>query len=549
LKGGAKREMQNTIKLYGQFEKNEDFNFKNSTFEIVKMRIHGLGKNPNKSNITKEAFNQAYEGIFGIPIVAKYTEDNDTYGNDGDLTSHNQIIKKDKDGNYILVYDTVPLGFISPTSTIELEEVEENNIKRVYIVVDQVVLWKRYDSTKKIIEWLDNDIIPKVSMEIGDVDGVIDDGYFQIDKYEYQSVCALGSNIEPCFPNCDIQTFVNNDNKNNIFNDLYKEMLKEYSKQNKDNIFNIIDESKKGGIENVKEKMELLKKNGIKAEDLNFSIDDITLDELAEKVKDFISKADGKSKKTSKEKIKDNAFSLTNEQFVQELSNQLSNEKIADDWGYEYSRYSYLDYKDTIVYAWDRSDNWLLYGLSFTINKDSVIIDFDSVKRYKFEPVPFEDGDINIFELYPQLAIDYSVQVKEKELQKKFEVDKNTAVQEVQTKLDTTDKDFQVVKDENAILSEFKSNIEKKKREILENEVYVKFEKLNGVESYENLKKESIKYSIEELEEKCVYIAFKNNVSLFEKVKDNNLTKISIDKKESSDDLPYGGLIDRYKNK
>jgi len=100
-----------------------------------------------------------------------------------------------------------------------------------------------------------------------------------------------------------------------------------------------------------------------------------------------------------------------------------------------------------------------------------------------------------------QVGKDYSVQVKEKELQKKFEVDKNTAVQEVQTKLDTTDKDFQVVKDENAILSEFKSNIEKKKREILENEVYVKFEKLNGVESYENLKKESIKYSIEELEE------------------------------------------------
>lgn len=216
--------MPKTIGLQGMFFESDNQD-SNSTFYKVSIRVHGLGKNANGSDITDSAYANATPTIKGIPIVAKFTEEVDMYGNDGDLTAHNQMIVKDKkNGGYAVKYDTVPLGFVHPDANITTEDVEESDGRvRTYIKADKVILWKRYDATQKIIEWLDSGIVPKVSMEIGNVNGQVNDGYFQIDSFEYESICALGSDVMPCFDKADIMQF-----ENKSFNKLYQEMINEY---------------------------------------------------------------------------------------------------------------------------------------------------------------------------------------------------------------------------------------------------------------------------------------------------------------------------------
>jgi len=509
------------IKLFGKFEKSEK-NIDNSTFETVSIRVHGLGSNANNSDITNKAFDKASSSIYGIPIVAKYTTENDIYGKEGDLTSHNQILRKDKDGRYVLQYDTVPLGFLSPNSNIYQEDVQEDDgTIRTYICADEIILWKRYDSTKKIINWLEDGIIPKVSMEIGDVDGFINEnGFFEISSYEYLAICALGSDVEPCFDKADIQMF-----SEQSFNDLYKEMVCSFNKQ-----FN----KKEGGIDSVDKKLKLLKKYNIEQKDLDFSIEELSIEDLETKIKEFVEK-----------------FSLTAEQFREELINALSKEKFEDDWGWESSAYVYMDYneKSKEVYAFDVKDNWKLVGFNYSLDGDTVVVDFESKKRKKFEIVDFDEGSTEL-SLFPQEAIDYAKKIKEKELQEEFASEKNKiekAKDEIQSDFEEVKKEFQLFKDENQRLKDFEAKTLKEKREAEESELFGKFSKLNGIEEYEDLKKNSGNYSIEQLEKEIAFVAVKNDM-VFSK-KDPEKNKITLNYNHGLDNKPYGGIVEKLLKK
>ena len=536
--------MANTIKLNGKFEKTEK-TFNNSTFEIVKIKVHGLDKNDNKSNITESAFNSARDSIYGIPIVAKYIEDTDAYGNEGDLTSHNQVVSKDENGNYIISYDTVPLGFISPTSNIYTEDITEpNGNVRTYIVADEVVLWKRYESTQKIIEWLDNGETPKVSMEIGNIDGIVDDsGYFTINAFQYESVCALGSNISPCFKMADIQRF-----SKQTFMELYQEMLGEFKKiqLQKNHTSSEVDiyenkNNQEGGKEYV-EIEKLLQEFNLKVEDLNFSIDGLSVEDLRIKLEEFTAKSeDGADNDDNKKE-----FALLSSEFVSELVSKLQSEKIKDKWDYEYSRYSYVDYKENIVFAYDRKDNWKLYGFNFTQNNDSVTIGFDSKKRMKFDIVEFVgETDTIIFEVYPKEAIEYAEQLKERELKENFDSEQ-----------ENLNKEFSDLKAENERLASFEKETLEEQRKFQENELFGKYIALEGVQAYEDLKNNSKTFSIEELTKELKVIAFDNNVAFSAKNIDNQsnsngtkMAKVNLDKEDDVEVEPYDGFISTYAKK
>ena len=219
--------VDNRIALKGYFEGIEDYN---ESFKKVKIKVHALGKNKNYSNILPSAFEKAKESIYNIPIVAKYNSGKDKYGLNGDLESHNTILEADRNGNLIIKQDTYPIGVVSSNANITFEDINEGSeenpdIKR-YIVVDNVFLWKRYDATQKIEEWLENGIVPHVSMEIGSIVGDMDsDGYFTIIDYKYEAICALGSEIEPCFPMAQIENY----NKQS-FSEQFYEMINELKK-------------------------------------------------------------------------------------------------------------------------------------------------------------------------------------------------------------------------------------------------------------------------------------------------------------------------------
>lgn len=200
--------VKNNLTFNGSIASFEDHN---SSFFRVKIKLIAFGYNANGS-----AFNQitsrAKNSLKMIPIVAKYNSDYDAYGNIGDLEGHNAVLRKDKNDEYEMHMDTYPFGTTSSDTTFSLEEVNEGteidpNIK-TYVVIDNVYLWKRYDATKKITEWISQGIVPKISVEIDNVNGQFDsNGYFQIEDFEFQAIAALGSEVQPCFPRAEIELY------------------------------------------------------------------------------------------------------------------------------------------------------------------------------------------------------------------------------------------------------------------------------------------------------------------------------------------------------
>lgn len=186
-----------------------DETYENSQWLKTRIRTFAFSRNRNGSDILNSSltnFSKAHSSIGAMPVVAKYNGEKD------DLEGHNVILREDKNGEYEIFHDTDALGFTSPTATFYLEEVNEGTEAdpdfKTYVVIEDVYLWKRFDATKKIIEWLKDGIFPKVSMEIDQVEGEFDeDGYFQIHDFVFTGIAALGSDVEPCFPKAEIQTY------------------------------------------------------------------------------------------------------------------------------------------------------------------------------------------------------------------------------------------------------------------------------------------------------------------------------------------------------
>lgn len=209
-------------KLSGHFEVDETF--ENENWIRTKIRTFAFGKNRNGSDIISsslEEFGKARKSIGAIPIVARYNDVKD------DLEGHNVIMRKNKDDEYEIYHDTDALGFTSPTANFYLEEVNEgtemNPDYKTYITIDDVYLWKRFDATKKILEWKEEGIPAKVSMEIDNVEGQFDkEGYFSISDFIFTAIAALGSDVEPCFPKAEIQLYTVNDFKSDLKQLMYE---------------------------------------------------------------------------------------------------------------------------------------------------------------------------------------------------------------------------------------------------------------------------------------------------------------------------------------
>lgn len=195
-----------------------DETYENNSWLRVKIRTFAFGKNRNGSNILDSSFTnftKAKRSVGAVPIVAKYSGESDN------LEGHNVALRKNKDDEYEIFHDTDALGFTSPTANFYLEEVNEGTEAspdyKTYVVIEDVYLWKRFDATKKIIEWLKEGTIPSVSMEIDEVEGRFDsDGYFQIHDFSFIGIAALGTDVDPCFKKAEIQMYTTNEFRSDL---------------------------------------------------------------------------------------------------------------------------------------------------------------------------------------------------------------------------------------------------------------------------------------------------------------------------------------------
>lgn len=477
------------------------------------LRIAYPGDNRNGSHISKETFEKCINTIFNCPVVCNYDRETDSLG------GHDVEVVRDDDGNIRMVNITDPIGCVPESSKIFWEEVEEEDgTVREYLCAE-VLLWKRQEAYQKIKK----DGITKHSMEITVKDGKNIDGVYHILDFEFTAFALIG--VEPCFESSCLNTFSRKDFKQQLSEMMteLKELFSVIEKLNAVNAPNNGDDyinnnfSTEGG-EQVLDRNELLAKYGIDAESLDFSIEDFTIEELEEKFKAM--------QETEPEDKPAEDFALMSN-IVDEIVRQLSEIKIQKDWG-ETNKYWFVDcdLEAKEVYCWDTED-WLLYGFTYSMDGDAVIIDFESKKRKKYVIADFEGEQ-------PSPIADVFAQMEEK-------LENNAGWE---AKYHAASDTITSMEEELAELRKFKTDAENAAVAAEREKVFAQFEDLNGVEAFEALRENCDTYEVSELEEKCFAIRGRQGIQA-NFSRDTTVPKLKIDT-QHNETLPYNGVFEKY---
>ena len=493
----------------------------NSSFDTGVLRIAYTGANRNGSFISKETFERCIDTLYNCPIVCHYDRETDSIG------GHDMELVTNEDGGMRLVNMTVPIGVIPESSKYFWSVVEEEDgTEHEYLCAD-VLIWKRQEAYKKIKE----DGITAHSMELTVKDGEMEGGLFVIKDFEFTAFCLLGDEHEPCFESSALGLFS------------YDEMKKQMAEMMSDlkNEFSLVvppvgDNDKhpqnhpmEGGEKVLNEKLALVAEYGFEVENLEFSIEDLTLEELREKfeaMKPDEPVADPVVEEPVEPKVD---FALAG-QIREEIYNALSVEKIECCWG-EMTRYHYVDHDHEAlqVYCYDAED-WKLYGFAYSMNGDNVVIDFDSKKRMKFAIVDFDEGEqsapfASVFE----------------EITKQYTANDTQWSEKYQTASDT----ITSMENELGTLRQFKTDTEAATLAAAQEEVFAQFEDLVGVEEFDALREHCAEYELDALEEKCYAIrGRKGTTAKF--TAESKPPKLKVDKTNPVSNDPYGGLFARY---
>lgn len=379
------------------------------------------------------------------------------------LGGHDMELVHSEDGSSKIVNLTAPVGVIPESANVWFEEFEEEDGVSHEYLCAEVLLWKRQEAYEKIKK----DGIAAHSMEITVKSGNLKNGIYQIDDFEFNAFALIG--VEPCFELSSLEVFDFKNQMSDMMQDL-KETVKS---------FGLNTTNTKGGNPDM-------------------------------------------SKKTENKKD----FSLI-ENLLKEIRRELDKDIVPHDWG-DAPRYDYidLDTKKSEVYALDTLD-WLLYGFSFSLNGDAVLIDFDSKKRKKFVIADFEGAEGENTQNAPALPVFALMEERMKSLNKR-----GTELEEKFSELEE--------------LRKFKADAEAQKAEKERNEVFSRFEDLNGIEAFEALKNNSGELAVNEIEEKCFAIRGRNAEKLNFANKGTS-PKLKVEKADLSAE-PYGGLFIKYSN-
>ena len=496
----------------------------NSSFDSGILRIAYTGENRNGSAISKDVFERCIKTIFNCPIVCNYDRESDTLG------GHDMEVVREKDGALVLVNITTPVGCIPESAKVFWENVTEDDGTVHEYLCAEALLWKRQEAYRKIKK----DGIVAHSMEITVKDGETINGVYHIKDFEFTAFALIG--VEPCFESSSLEMFSKRDFKAQL-SEMMLELKESFNLVNTSN--NGVDNTKSQnysmeGGEQVLDKNELIAKYGIDVETLDFSIEDFTVEELEEKFKAMqAAEPEGSEPEvaptatTTAEGNADNFALMSN--IVDEIVRVIDAVKVQREWG-ECNRYWFVDcdLEASEVYVWDTND-WLLYGFAYTMDGDTVNIDFDSKARKKYVIADFDEGEqaspfATVFAQMEQRIQDNA------EWEAKYQTASGT-IASMTTELDE--------------LRKFKANTESIAAQNERDEVFAQFEDLAGVEAFETLRDNCADYDVETLEEKCYAIrgrqaAISGKFSLEPKA-----PKLRVEH-EHTENAPYGGLFEKY---
>ncbi|MDD4760742.1 MAG: hypothetical protein PHU66_08045 [Bacteroidaceae bacterium] len=507
-------------------------------FKRVRIYVMHDQLNFNNSFFGMESIEDAKDSICNIPILAfiKQVDGSDEV----DFGGHEiEIILTE--GDYKVRYLGRPIGVIpSDNNNYHYESIDE----KTYVVVDGYI-WVDY--ANEALDILERDKEKPHSMEIKVLSYSYNsqNKYTEITKYLYTGLTLLGSDVTPAMVNSKATLFSKCDSSDSwqkMINELALSFTKEFPQ--KDNVDDIISVQK--GDDLVDEKLKMLESFSVLKKDIEaFGVDleNISLDELKVKIEEY-----------QKQKANTDQFTLTSEQLKDELRIELSKEKHIDDWGYKCRRYWYVDHFDSLVIAEDCAENYKLFAFTYSVSDDKVIIDFNSKKRYKITYVPFEDeAKITEFTLITKERSDYELDIKQKELQKGFAVEKETLIKDFEAKLQEVNDKYSQLENQNKELQEYKQNKLNEERELAEKELFSHFSKLLTEDELQPIKDQSSQFTISELKKELYILVGKKNSKFTankQEIKESKFTRIPINTdNDNKYSKSYEHLIQQYINK
>ncbi|AXF52474.1 MAG: hypothetical protein [Caudoviricetes sp.] len=177
----------------------------NPLVSSCEIKVLYVGKNRNRSYISKEVATEMSKTLRGSPIVGYFREDKDDFRDHG-----NELILND-DGVKFNV-KTKPYGFVAPDAKVWFKEFEDtddfgNKVTREYLMTTGYLWTEQFEESKRVIE----EGRPH-SMEL---DGNTLDGkwsedsksgieFFIINDAIFSKLCILGKDVEPCFEGSSI---------------------------------------------------------------------------------------------------------------------------------------------------------------------------------------------------------------------------------------------------------------------------------------------------------------------------------------------------------
>lgn len=532
----------------------------NSSFDKGVLLVAYHGQNRNDSFISKQTFEDCIHTIYNCPIVCNYQRESDTIGgHDVDVVKVNDVVR--------LINVTQPVGVVPESAKWWWQEVtEENGEIHEYLCVE-VLLWKRQEAYLH----LKTNGVTDQSMELTILNGRLDEqNIYHISQFEFTAFCLLERD-EPCFESAGLETF-----SRNYFTEQYTAMMEDFKREfTKVNAAPAEDvdtkNHSKGGVEEMNV-VEMLAKFGLSEEDIDFEIDGMTVEEIEAKFAEIkaakesaeCSFSEDESEEPDAEgsesengepdsepeadpdeapeeeheedgpeggddddppKKKTDVYSLTNSQLFDELFRAVRGFKVQHPEYGEVSKYWMIDFdaEKREVYVEDAMD-YRLYGLTYTMEGDTPVIDFESRRRKKVEYTDWAEGgaEFSLQRVVEEVSERYSGKISELEK-------------------------------ENGELKQFKNERLDEERRAQNEAVLKQFAELAGNDKFEELKalveKDCYCLSVEDLEDKCFAIRGRCGTAQFSM--NGGSGRLPVEKtNDIPGDEPYGGVFIRFgKNK
>lgn len=519
------------------FSKTGEVDGKETRFINITIDVLHTGDNLNGSTFSKEVVDRELESIKNTPILG-YIEQNNA--GDLDFKGHEYDIRIDEDG-IKYVYAGSAYGVIPESCNPRwVNRDDGTGTMRDYLRVDGL-LWTKFEDACDIFE---SDDVKAQSMEIKNLKGTVDDrGYYVVSDFDFDGCCILSTTNPSIRPAMTGSTAVANFSAETVAGEI-KNMLDEYTALQKSQ------SSKEAEIDNfakgedvLEKKNEILANYGIDASTLDFSLEDVTIEELEEKCKAMSAMAIGPetaAQNTDIDNEPSQQFTLTDGQRREEICDAVTAEKYTDRWGDEWSRYWLQDIQENRAIVLDTQD-WKTYALPFAMDGDNVKVDFDGKKRVKVVYEDWEEGsaESGLPVLYEKLC--EKVDTAKGEVKKASE-----EYAEIKAQFDEMQPKFDAYV---AAEAQAKKALESEKREKL---FGIMDKQLDGVEEYSKLKKnEDMEFTA--LQDECYKLLGKKAATEFSyvvpKEKKGEIEKArfgvsGVQMKETEG--KYGDLFERY---